>query len=256
MKQSKTELIILGSGTCIPSPKRSPAGIVVKFEDNVLLFDSGSGTLNKLLHADVDYKELKYLFYTHTHADHTSDLVPILQAIRISPQFQRTESLHIFGPKQFSQFLDTLSRAYGTWITEADYDIVIEELHQEKIELPFGSIKTAPMKHSQHSIGYRFDTIDGKSITYSGDTDYCTEIINLAQCTDILILECSFPDDQKMEGHLTPILSATIAAEAACKHLILTHFYPACEQIDIKAKCKKIFPGKITLAHDMMRIKL
>ena len=253
MKQNKTELIILGSGTCIPSKKRGPAGIIVKLNSEILLLDSGSGTLDKLALVGVDYRELKYLCYTHTHSDHTSDLIPILQAIKVSPQFKRTDSLYILGPPQFSSFLDKLAQAYGAWVINSDYEIIIRELNFEKIEFSFGKISTAPMKHSTSCIGYRIDTADNKSITYSGDTDYCEEIVSLAKNSDLLILECSVPDDQKMGGHLTPTLAATIAAESNCKHLILTHFYPVCEHVDIISICKKIYQGKITLAYDLMR---
>lgn len=256
MKQSKVELIILGSGTCIPSQKRSAPGIVIKIDSEVLLLDSGSGTLNKLLGIGIDYRELKYLLYTHTHADHTAELVPILQAIQVSPQFERKDDLFIYGPPNFSNFIQLLSQAYGTWLLEGNFEIVVRELNHDYISLPFGKISSAPMKHSHNTIGYRINTLNNKSITYSGDTDYCQEVVSLAKESDILILECSFPDDQKMEGHLTPTLAATIAAESNCKHLILTHFYPACDDTDIISICRKIYQGKISLAFDLMHLIL
>jgi len=41
---------------------------------NTLLFDSGSGTLRRLLEAGIDFKEVDYLIYSHFHPDHTADL--------------------------------------------------------------------------------------------------------------------------------------------------------------------------------------
>ena len=254
MKLNNVELIILGSGTCIPSQKRGASGIILKINSENLLFDSGSGTLNKLVTVNVDYRKFKYLFYTHTHADHTADLIPIIQAIRVSPQFHRTETLYICGPPQFSNFIEKLSQAYGAWLMEPNFEIIIKELNHHQVEFPFGKISTAPMKHSNYSIDYRIDTEYNKSVTYSGDTDYCEEIITLATDCDVLILECSFPDEQKLEGHLTPTLAATIAAASNCRHLILTHFYPDCEDIDIISICRKIFHGKISLAYDLMHV--
>jgi len=256
MKQNSIELIILGSGTCIPTKERGPSGIVLKVNSEILLFDSGSGTLQKLVNLGIDFRELKYLFYTHSHADHTSDLVPILQALKISPSPDRKDELLILGPPHFTDFLHTLSQAYGEWLLEPDCGLRIQEMNNDRIEFPFGVVTTAPMNHSRGAVGYRLDTMNHKSIVYSGDTDYCTEIIKLTQDADLLILECSFPDDQKMKGHLTPTSAATIAAEAECKYLILTHFYPECEHIDILTICKKIFPREITLARDFMHVSL
>ena len=256
MKQSEIELYVLGSGTCIPSLDRGPAGLIIKTDSKILLVDSGSGTLNKLPQIGVDYRKLDYLFYTHSHSDHTSDLVPILQALKVIPDFNRKDELFIAGPENFHNFLKILAQAYGDWVLELDCGINIQEFKNSEVELPFGKVITLPMKHSGDAIGYRFEFPSGKTITYSGDTDYCDEIITLAKDSDILILECSFPDNQKMEGHLTPSIAAAIAQKSNCKHLILTHFYPQFESIDILSICKKIYPGKINLAYDLMKIAL
>lgn len=250
------ELIILGSGTCIPTLKRGMPGIVIKINGEVIVLDSGSGSLHKLLQVGVDFRELKYLFYTHTHSDHTADLVPILQAMRVSPPFNRKDALFLLGPPQFSIFLHLLTQAFGEWLLEHEFEVVIKELTNDRLQFPFGMITTAPMNHGHPCIGYRIDTPNQKSITYSGDTDYCQEIVTLASNCDILILECSFPDDEKLDGHLTPTLAARIAVESNCKHLVLTHFYPACDSIHIISICQKIFTGKITLAHDLMHQRL
>jgi ribonuclease BN (tRNA processing enzyme) len=118
------------------------------------------------------------------------------------------------------------------------------------------SVKTIPVQHSQSAIAYRIESKAGHSIVYSGDTDYCSEIIELAKQADVLILECSFPDHKKVQGHLTPSEAAEIAAKAKCEHLILTHFYPPYNELadDINMKCHKIFSGKISIAQDFMKL--
>jgi len=256
MKHSEAEFIILGSGTCIPMANHGAAGIVIKIDDVYLLWDSGSGILQKLSQVGVDFHELRYLFYTHTHIDHIADLVPILQAITVSPLKKRTMPLHIYGPPHFSDFMETLAQAYGQWVTNPDFSVSVAELEQAQLDFDFGKISTAPMRHARSSIGYRLDLPNKVSLTYSGDTDYCEEIIALADHTDFLILECSFPDHRKMEGHLTPSLAAQIAAAVDCQHLILTHRYPVFENIDIEAICRKYYHGRISLAHDRMLFSL
>ena len=91
-------------------------------------------------------------------------------------------------------------------------------------------------------------------MVYSGDTDYCDNIVKLGREADVLILECSFPDERKTEGHLTPSLAGKIAREASCKKLLLTHFYPVFQGHDILAECRKEFSGEIILAEDGMKI--
>jgi ribonuclease BN (tRNA processing enzyme) len=52
------ELIILGSGTGVPSLKRGSPGFLVKTENQSILLDGGSGTLQRMLQAGVTYKDL------------------------------------------------------------------------------------------------------------------------------------------------------------------------------------------------------
>ena len=112
------------------------------------------------------------------------------------------------------------------------------------------------MAHISGSVGYRTEFKDGKSIAISGDTDYCQNIIDLGFEVDLLVIECSFPDGKKVEGHLTPSLAGRIALESGCKRLLLTHFYPVCDQFDILKQCSEVYQGEIIVGEDLMRIKI
>jgi len=250
------ELTILGSGTGIPSLQRGAPGYLIQIENEPLLFDSGSGTLFRLLNVNIDYKRLNHVFYTHTHSDHTADLIPLIQALRTTPNYKRKEQLHIYGPEGFANFLKILTQGFGTWLLDPSFPVEIHELHRDQVKYSNWSVKTIPVQHSQAAIAYRIESKAGNSIVYSGDTDLCPEIIELAKRADILILECSFPDNRKVNGHLTPSEAAGIAEKAKCKHLILIHLYPPIEELeaDIHNKCHKIFNGKISIAQDYMKL--
>jgi len=252
------ELTILGSGCGIPFQQRGAPGHLVIIDNEPLLFDSGSGTLLRLLNVGIDYKQLNHVFYTHTHSDHTADLIPLVQALRTTPNYQRRNKFNLYGPEGFSDFVRLLAQAFGSWLIDADFPLKIHELSRDQLNFSNWSIKCAPMQHSRAAIGYRIESKEGRSIVYSGDTDFCPEIIELAKHADILILECSFPDHKKMVGHLTPSEAAEIAAKAKCEHLILTHFYPPLDELEeeINKKCPIIFSGKLSIAHDYMKLKI
>ena len=116
-------------------------------------------------------------------------------------------------------------------------------------------VETLPVLHSDSSIGFRVEA-GGKSLVYSGDTDYCENIVRLGKSADLLILECSFPDERKATGHLTPTIAGRIAREASCKKLLLTHFYPVFQGHDIVKESQKEFSGEILLAEDGMKINI
>lgn len=252
------ELTILGSGCGIPTLNKSAPGHLILIENEPLLFDSGSGTLARLLDVGISYKQLNHVFYTHTHSDHTADLIPLLQALRTTPGYTRKNVVNLYGPEGFSDFTRVMAEIFGSWLLVPEFPLKVRDLGKDRLQFASWSVATMPMQHSRSAIGYRIETNDGRSIVYSGDTDLCPEIIELASQANVLILECSFPDNQKMTGHLTPSEAATIAAEANCRHLVLTHLYPPFDIIEaeIQNKVHKIFNGKISIAQDFMKITI
>ena len=249
------ELIIIGSGTAALQPRRGPSGYVLKTGDQIFLLDGGTGTLLKCLEAGVSYKDIDKIFYTHLHLDHTIDLIPFLFSTRHTPGFARTKKLELHGPVGFKDFFNGLVGLYGKGLVEGDYEIEVVEMAQNNLSFERLKITTKLMKHSEGAIGYRFELND-KIFVYSGDTDFCEGIIELAQDADVLLLECSFPDDMKVKGHLTPTEAGKIASRAEVDRLILTHLYPPCDEVDILEVCRREFDGEIKLAEDLMRVEI
>lgn len=248
------KIIILGSGSGVPSLTRGAPGLAIKIDKQVLLFDSGSGTLNRLLRAKIDYRKLDYIFYSHFHPDHVAELVPLLFACKYHSE-PRTKPLKIIGPKGLKDLYYGLLNVYGEWIRPEKYTVKLIEPRNRKYRGKGWTVKTKPMVHSKSSLGYRLEeTESGRTVVYSGDTDYCKAIIELSRNADILILECSFPEKYKVWGHLTPQLAGKVAKESGCKRLVLTHFYPICDKFNILSECKKEFKGKVTMGKDLLCI--
>lgn len=250
------EVYVIGSGTGVPSLRRGSPGTVVRVSNSLLILDSGPGTLRKMLEIKLDFKEIDYLLYSHLHPDHTSELVPFLFASQYGSEKVRTKKLHIIGPVGFTEFHQKLQAAYGKWIAPQSYELELREIAADELSFKDFSLKGFPLLHSNHSVGFRLRSADSREVSYSGDTDYCQELIALARGVDLLILECSFPDNMKVEGHLTPSLVGRVAQEAGCKQLLITHLYPPCDSQDIAAIVKKQYQGEVMVAEDLMKITI
>ena len=107
-----------------------------------------------------------------------------------------------------------------------------------------------PIRHTAQSLGYRI-AADGGAIAFSGDADECDELVDLARGADVFVCEAATPDGQKLDGHLTPALAAGYAERAGCGRLVLTHFYPPCEGVDLRAQAAAHFGGAVELARDL-----
>ncbi len=250
------EFWVLGSGTCVPTAERGPSGAVLAFPPHLLFFDGGSGSLHQMARIGLDFRRIDFFCLSHFHPDHVADLVPFLFATNYTPDFIRTLPLNLIGPPGLRKFYDQLCEIYGHWIEAQTYPLKILETEEGATSFPDLELEVLPVAHSTtSSIGFRVNA-EGQVVTYSGDTDYCKNIVKLGRNSDLLILECSFPEERRKKGHLTPLLAGKIAREASCKRLLLTHFYPLFQGHDILKECRKEFPGEIILAQDGMRIPL
>jgi ribonuclease BN (tRNA processing enzyme) len=245
----------MGTGTGVPLKNRQAPGLVVQAGDTHLLVDSGSGTAYQLARAGLHYYQFDHLLYSHfAHPDHINDLAELIFANNYFDLLRKT-TLSIYGPKGIKNFLANLITLYPV-LGNTPYPIRVHELEQDTISVNDVTIETKPLNHQQSAcLGYRIN-YQGKIIIYSGDTDYCDALVTLAQHGDVLIVECSFPDDYKVDGHLTPAEIGQIATQAQVKKVILTHLYPLCDHVDVVSQVKKQFSGEVIRAEDLMHVSI
>ena len=249
-------ITILGSGTGVPHLDRSACAVLVEVAEKRLVFDTGPGTMHRLLEAGVTIFDIDYIFYSHFHPDHTGELVPLLFANKY-PGGNRKNPLNLVGGKGFRKFYQGLEQLYGSWVQLAPGLMNIIELGSgtgEGFCADNFQLASAPMTHNPESLGYRITSPEGCSAVYSGDTDYCENLIHLAKDAHVLICESAMPDAMKVSGHLVPSQAGKIAARAGVGKLVLTHFYPECDQADIIKECRTTYGGPLELARDLMRI--
>jgi ribonuclease BN (tRNA processing enzyme) len=250
------EITLLGTGTATPSLARNASGLAVHCQGRLILVDMGPGTLRRLCEAHLDSKAIDAILITHLHPDHVSDLVPFLFASNYAYGPARKEPFHLVGLEGLEQFYAALVGIYDKWIVPTGGRLLMKELNQsapEFLNLPGVVVRSAPSAHSVKGLAYRIEA-DGVSVTISGDTDVSREIVDLARNTDVFICECSMPEGGKIDGHLIPSEAASMARRAAAKKLVLTHFYPPCDEVDVVAQARPEFSGEIVKAEDLMVI--
>ena len=258
-KDSGIKVRILGSGTCVPSLTRSSCSVLMQVGASKMLFDSGPGTMRRLLEADTTIFDLTHIFYSHFHPDHTGEFVPLIFATKYPDGSRRKRPLTVAGGRGLLDFYEGLKKVYGHWIelTPGLLEMIeFDNQNADAITFEDFSAYTVPVKHNPESIAFRISNPAGYSVVYTGDTDYSETIIDLAKDADLLICECALPDKLKVEGHLTPSLAGDLATKAGVRKLVLTHFYPQCDEEDIEAECRRTYSGPLVLAEDLMEIEV
>lgn len=258
VENNRFSVTILGSGTCVPSLRRSSSALMMEIRDTRLLFDCGPGTLRRLLEAGTDLFDISFVFLSHFHPDHAGDFASFLFSNKYADVTGRKLPLTAGAGNGFSEFYHALKTAYP-WI-ELSPDIFrqIEFSATERDTRDFGDFtaETLPVEHNKESVAYKITDSQGKTAVYSGDTDFSANLVSLAKDADLFICESALPDEMKVRGHLTPCLAGEIATLANVRKLVLTHFYPQCDRADIEKQCRKTYSGPLLLAEDLMRITI
>jgi ribonuclease BN (tRNA processing enzyme) len=244
-------LTILGSGTCVPYHRRGSSSYALQLPKSTILLDCGNGATWKLGKVGINYLDIDHIFITHFHPDHTSDLIPFLFATRHSYGSRREKQLYLWGPSGFKGFFSALEEAYSDWIVPEE--LIVNDIEKNELQLEDFVLKAGHTLHTENSLAYRIDS-EGKSLVYSGDTDYSESLVTLAENADILLIECSMPDELKAEGHLTPAGVTRIANESRAKKIVLTHLYPVCDERDILARMRNQVDADVVLAEDLLEI--
>ena len=243
------DLVTVGTGTAAPSASRGSPAHWVERDGLRLLMDCGAGTLHRLARCGLAWNHVTHIALSHFHVDHCGELPAYIFALRHATT--RVEPLVILGPPGTVQLMRGLADGFGSWLLDPGYPIGVLDV-QAGEPFPLGAEVTLDVHstpHTDESVAIAIQGPEGR-LVYTGDTGQSRDLANWAAGADLLLAECSLPDDQAVDGHLTPHSVAHLARAAQAKRLVLTHFYPPVEQVDVRAEVARAYPGPVTLASD------
>jgi len=250
------ELLVLGSGSGVPWCQRAACSLLVEAAGLKILLDLGPGILRRLVEEGLDFQDLDAILLSHLHPDHTADLWPFFFASRW-PGFGRDRKIVLAASTGLKRLYQGLLQGYGRWVEPREGLVdwrLLEPGRFQELNIAEGlGLKAGPVSHTPDSLAFRLEE-GGRSLVYSGDTDWSDDLIRLSQEADLLVLESALPEGGKVEGHLTPGLAGRLAALAGAKRLLLTHFYPETEGQNLLDPALSEFGGEVILARDGLRI--
>ena len=252
------ELVLLGTGAAWPDAYRSAPAFLIKSDNENYLLDCGGGVCHQLMKSGVPPSTLTTILLSHMHIDHCVEFPSLVFGAYLTG---KTGEFSVYGPKGTEHFTrsifdDTYNFAKPMMKKLRDKDIVISVMELENgLVLEEGNItiECAPVQHGIPTLAYKI-TENNKSVVFSGDTAPCDSLINLSMDVDILVAECSFPEEMgKKPGHLIPSQIGDIASKANAKKVILTHLFPPCKgkEEEIINEVSKVFKGEIVIGNDL-----
>jgi ribonuclease BN (tRNA processing enzyme) len=171
---------------------------------------------------------LDAVLVSHLHGDHFAG-VPFLflEDRYLEP---RRKPLNIAGPLGVEERVRDLGRVlYSSGAAAPDDDHVgfVEMRAGASVRVGPAEVHPFAARHAagEPCLGLRLE-LEGRTVVYSGDTEWCEELVERSRGADLLILECSFRDEDA-GGHtrMDDILRNQERLE--CARLLLVHLGPA-----------------------------
>jgi ribonuclease BN (tRNA processing enzyme) len=214
----------LGSGDAFGSGGRLQTCIYVRSEAAKFLIDCGASALISIKQYGVSLLDIETILITHLHGDHFTG-IPffILDSQLIS---RRTDPLIIAGPPGLKERIRNAMEVMfpGSSKVKQKFEIVYHEL-PEGTPVTIGELSVAGTQvvHGSGAPSYALRVAcAGKTIVYTGDTEWTDRLIEVARGADLFIAE-SYYYEKKMKNHLNYRTLLERRQELQCKQIILTH---------------------------------
>jgi ribonuclease Z len=286
------KLTLLGTGSPVPSRRRSSSGYLLQVGADVLIVDHGTGAFSRLMETGVQATDVTHVFLSHLHFDHCADFIRLflhrwdLGGGLIPP-------LTVLGPPGLTTFMDRLFGPEGAFAP----DLTARTSHPQSLRIfhnrggtgarPWpeatleemdrnGSftgngwhLSVAEVPHHQPFLpnyGVRIQSDEG-IFAYSSDVSGLDAgapepLFRLAHKADVLVhyLNTFTFDGEDGVSKTKQQTVAELARDAAVRTLVTTHHGPAMDRDGVRervlADMRAIFRGTVVWGEDLMEFQI
>jgi ribonuclease Z len=272
------DVILLGTGSPIPSPHRAGPATLVKAGGVNLLADCGRGVVMRLAAVGVGPAAISAVLLTHMHSDHITDLNDIITThwvMNTAPV-----PLLVFGPKGAKALVEaTLAMlAFDVKYRLDHHDDLNAGPNVETTELEPGdsfmvgdcAVLAYQTDHSPvfPTLGYRIEHARGV-VALAGDTVPCAGLDALCKGADVYVQTVIRDDLVKrvplqrlqdiLDYHSTVEQAAQTAERAGVRTLLMTHYVPNLipgQEEVWREIARPHFKGEIVLGDDLISVSV
>jgi ribonuclease Z len=248
------KVIILGSSNAIPDENHENSHMALVGDDRLVLIDCVNNPIVRLRKANLDLENITDLILTHFHPDHVSGVPLLLMDLWL---LGRKTELRIYGLDFTLDRLEKMMDLYGWDAWPNFFPVQMIRIAEEEMTLVQDhdqwKIYSSPVRHIIPNIGLRIEFPEsGKVFAYSGDTEPCRQVVELAENADILVHEAT----GSTWGHSDASQAGKIAAKAVASDLYLIH-YPngRFKDNNLLNRAAQEFSGPIRLAEDFLEFE-
>ncbi len=217
-----------------------------------IVLDLGSGAFGALLR-HLDPAQLDAVVLSHLHADHVVDVTGLEVFRRYHPA-GALGPVPVIGPAGTPERVGALTMEDDLSALDQSFTFT-EHVPGRAVEVGPLRIESFPVDHPVPAFGVRVtgpaeDDSRDVVLAYSGDTDACGGLVELARDADLFLCEAAFQEgrDAVRGIHLTGRRAGEAATQAAARQLLLTHLPPWTDAEVVRAEAAEAYGGPIELA--------
>lgn len=221
---SETELTFLGTGDPLASGGRLQTCFHVSAPSSRFLIDCGATAMVAMKRHGIDRNAIEAILVTHLHGDHIGGIPYfVLDAQHVS---KRTAPLTVAGPPGLEERIRDLMDVAFPGLADVDQRFELRFLElEERRPASVGPVRVTPFEviHACGAPPYALRVeVDGRTITYSGDTEWTDALLEAARDADLFVCE-SYSYEKRIPNHLDYRTLRSHREELACDRLLLTH---------------------------------
>jgi ribonuclease BN (tRNA processing enzyme) len=246
------KLTVIGCSDAFGSGGRLQTSFHVAHGGGEFLIDCGATTLLGLEREGFDPNRIETICITHLHGDHFSGLVWwLIHALHMA---KRTAPLTVTGPQGLeARFVAAAEALFpGCTATPRAFKLSFLEYKERKaIEINGLSVLPFEVSHPSGAPPYALRIgASGKTITFSGDTEWVESLIPAADGADLFIAEC-FAFESNARYHMNWRIIEKNLPRLRANQILLTHMGP-----EMLGNMAAVTDPRVQLARDGLIISL
>jgi len=221
---AKVSVQFLGSGDAFGSGGRLHTCILLAGQTQCLV-DCGATALIAMQQYGIDSNRISTIFLTHLHGDHASGIPFFILDAQLNRQ--RTQPLTIVGPPGTTAWYPQVMEVMfpGSSAVTRKFTITIIEFIPDRPQTINGiEFVPFPVMHGNIPAFALRLSLDGKIITYSGDTQWTDTLLAAANGANLFIVEAYFYE-KAVKNHLNYSTLKLYWDKFQAKRIILTHLH-------------------------------
>ncbi len=218
------QITFLGTGDAFGSGGRFNTCLHFRHADGVALIDCGASSMVAMQRAEIDRAEIDAIILSHLHGDHFG----ALPFFMLDAQFvaRRSKPLVVAGPPGTRERVHQAMEVFFPGSTNIGwhFEFIVEEVApRSPCDICGVNVEGYEVDHPSGALSYALRLgVEGKIVTYSGDTQWTDALVDASRDADLFICECH-GFEHSVPYHLNHAELCAKRDKFSAKRMILTH---------------------------------